>query len=453
VGHVSAMPPDVDPREPLRALLKFAREAGAEAADASYSVREAASAEVRMGELEGVEREEARSIALRAFIGKRQAGASSTDPSEASLRALAERVVAMAKYAPEDPYCGLLDEKYRAKSFETLESEDTARPDAAQLQELARRAEAASLAMPGITNSNGGSASWSAGVSALITSDGFEGMSRGTSYDVSAQPIAERDGKMERDYDFGHTRFFADLPSPEEVGRVAAERTIRRLGPRKIDSTRVPVVFENRLAGRIIGPFFGAISGAAIARGVSFLRDKLGTRVFPETFQIIEDPFKRRGLASRAFDGEGGEVKKQALVENGVLTKWLLNAAAARQLGLEPNGHATAGHGGPPGIGTSNITVSHGDKDLAGLIRDAGKGVFVTDMFSPSLNSNNGDWSVGISGFWFENGEIQYPVSEITVAGNIIDIFGRLIPGSDVDKRGSLEISSLLVDDLAIGGR
>lgn len=447
------MPSDVDPREPLRALLKFAREAGADAADASYSVREAASAEVRMGELEGVEREEARSIALRAFIGKRQAGASSTDASEASLRALAERVVAMAKYAPEDPYCGLLDAKYRATSFPTLESEDTARPSAEQLQDLARRAEAASLAVAGVSNSNGGGASWSAGVSALVTSDGFEGVSRGTSYDISSQPIAERDGKMERDYDFGHTRFFADLPSPEEIGRIAAERTVRRLGPRKIDSQRGPVIFENRLASRIIGPLFGAISGAAIARGVSFLRDKLGARVFPETFQIVEDPFKRRGLASRAFDGEGGEVKKRALIENGVLTTWLLNAAAARQLGLEPNGHATAGHGGPPGIGTSNLTVSSGDKDLAGLMRDAGKGVLVTDMFSPSLNANTGDWSVGVSGFWFENGAIDYPVSEITVAGNIVDIFGRLVTGADVDKRGSVEIPSLLVDDLAIGGR
>ncbi|MET0183177.1 MAG: metallopeptidase TldD-related protein, partial [Caulobacterales bacterium] len=286
----------------------------------------------------------------------------------------------------------------------------------------------------------------------LMTSDGFFGSTRGTSYSFSTQPVAERDGKMERDYDYGHARFFADLPEPTAIGRNAGERAAARLSPRKVQSQKAPVIFENRVAGRIIGPLFGAISGAAVARGVSFLKDKLEKPVFSPDITIIENPFKKRGFASRSFDGEGGAVKERALIDKGVLTTWLLNAAAARQLNLEPTGHGTYGHGGPPGISTSNLSVSAGEKDLTALMRDAGAGLLVTDMFSPSINSNTGDWSLGVSGFWFENGERVFPVSEITVAGNLIDIFMRLRAGSDVDKRGALEIPSLIVDELVIGG-
>jgi len=189
-----------------------------------------------------------------------------------------------------------------------------------------------------------------------------------------------------------------------------------------------------------------------VARGVSFLKDKLGKRVFAEGFRVHEDPFVKRGLASRPFDGEGGAVRPMTLIEDGVITTWLHNASSARQLGQEPNGHATSGHGGPPGIGTSNMFVKPGADDLATSMRNAGKGLFVTDMFSPSLNMNTGDWSVGVAGYWFENGEIAYPVSEVTVAGNLLDIFARLRCNADVDTRGSLEIPSLIVDDLAIGG-
>jgi PmbA protein len=212
------------------------------------------------------------------------------------------------------------------------------------------------------------------------------------------------------------------------------------------------VIFENRLAGRIISPLFSAISGSAVARGVSFLKDKLGKRVFAEGFRVHEDPFVKRGAGSRWFDGEGGAVAPATLIDDGVLTMWLLNSSAARQLGLEPNGHATAGHGGPPGISTANLFVKPGTEDLVTLMKNAGTGLFVTDMFSPSLNPNTADWSVGVAGYWFENGEVAHPVSEITVAGNLLDIFARLRCGSDIDNRGSLEISSLIVDDLAIGG-
>jgi PmbA protein len=215
---------------------------------------------------------------------------------------------------------------------------------------------------------------------------------------------------------------------------------------------KAPVIFENRVAGRILSPFFSGISGAAVARGVSFLKSKLGKRVFAEGFRVHEDPFVKRGMASRSFDGEGGAVAPMTLIEDGVIQTWLLNAATARQLGLSPNGHASSGHGGPPGIASSNLFVKPGALDLSGLMREAGRGLFVTDMFSPSLNMNTGDWSVGVAGHWFEAGEIAYPVSEVTVAGNLLEIYARLRCGADLDDRGSLEIPSLIVDDLAIGG-
>ncbi len=444
---------DADSHAALSALIDYARKAGADASEASYASRESISAEVRMGALEGMEREEGRSVALRAFIGKRQAAASSTDLSANGLRTLAERTVAMARHAPEDRFCGLLEERFHARGVAPdLEMADTARPSPEQLLNIATACEAASLAIPGIANSAGGGASSEVASFVYATSNGFEGAESATTYSVGAQPIAERGDDMERDYEWRTKRFFSDLPAPEEIGRRAGERTARRLGARKIVSQKAAIIFENRLAGRILGPFFGGISGAAVARGVSFLKDKLGQRVFAPGFEIREDPFVKRGLGSRWFDGEGGAVRPATLVDDGVITMWLLNSSAARQLGVEPNGHASAGHGGPPGIGSANMFVKPGEQDQAGLMRDAGKGLLLTEMFSPSLNMNTGDWSVGVAGYWFENGEVQHPVSEVTVAGNLLDIYKRLVAGSDLDNHGSLEIPSLLVDDLAIGG-
>jgi PmbA protein len=359
----------------------------------------------------------------------------------------------MARAAPEDPYCGLVDERYLARGpAPELDQSDAARPTPEQLLDLAKACEAVSLEVPGVVNSGGGGASSEASTFVYATSHGFEGYETATSYSLGTQPIAERGDDMERDYEWRTKRFFSDLPSPEQIGRIAGERTARRLGARKIPSQKAPTIFENRLAGRILSPLFGGISGSAVARGVSFLKDKLGKRVFAEGFEVREDPFVRRGMGSRWFDGEGAAVRAMTLVEDGMITTWLLNASAARQLGLEPNGHASAGHGGPPGIGPSNLFVKPGTESLSDLMRNSGKGLFVTDMFSPSLNMNTGDWSVGVAGYWFENGEIVHPVSEVTVAGNLLDIFARLRCGSDLDNRGSLEIPSLIVDDLAIGG-
>ncbi len=444
---------DADSQAALAALLDYARKSGADAAEASLAARESVSAEVRMGALEGMEREEGRSVALRAFIGKQQASASSTDLSAQGLKALAERTAAMARAAPEDKFCGLLEERYLARTpNHGLEQADDARPSPQELLALAKACEDASLAVPGIANSGGGGASREVSTFVYATTHGFEASETSTSFSLGAQPIAERGDDMERDYEWRTKRFFADLPGPESIGRAAGERTVRRLGARKIASQKAPVIFENRLAGRIVGPAISAISGASVARGVSFLKDKLGERVFSESFELREDPFVKRGLSSHWFDGEGGAVRAMTLFERGVLTTWLLNAAAARQLGLEPNGHAASGHGGPPGITTANLFVKPGPDDLAALMRNAGNGLFVTEMFSPALNANTGDWSVGVAGYWFERGEIAHPVSEVTVAGNLLDMYARLICGADLDDRGGFAIPSLLVDDVAIGG-
>jgi PmbA protein len=266
------------------------------------------------------------------------------------------------------------------------------------------------------------------------------------------QPLAERDGQKERDYEQRTTRFWADLPSPESLGEAAGRRAAERLGARKIPSGAAAVIFENRIAGRILAPMLSAISGGAVARGVSFLKDKLGANVFSKDVTLMEDPIKPRGLSTRAFDAEGCRVSRRALIDQGVLTTWLLNAASARQLGLTPSGHAVGGHGGPPGAGASNLDLSPGPLDLAGLMQETGSGLLVTEMFSPALNPNTGDWSVGVAGFWYENGERKHPVSEVTVAGSLLDIYARLAPGADLDDRGGLIAPSLLVEGLAIGG-
>ncbi len=437
----------------LHDLLAAARRFGATEAEASLAERESLSVEVRLGALEGVDREESRSVALRALIGKRQAGASTSDVSRAGLEALAERVVAMAKAAPEDPYCGLADPARLAASSEALETADSARPDAHALEAMARACEDAARAVPGITNSTGAGANADVSLFALAATNGFFGRTRATSFGLGVSPLAERDGRKERDWESRSARFLTDLPAPEAIGRTAGERAAARLGARKIASRKAPVIFENRTAGRIIGPLLGAISGAAVARGVSFLKDKLHQRLFPAGFTIEDDPLRPRGPASRPFDGEGVGVQARNLIEDGVLTTWLLNSAAARQLNLTSTGHATAGHGGPPGVGASNVTVAPGGPgDLAALMAEAGEGLLVTEMFSPSFNPNTGDYSVGVAGHWFSGGERAFPVSEITVAGDLTAIYARLRPGGDLDRRGALDTPSLLVDDLAIAG-
>jgi PmbA protein len=438
----------------LHDVVAAALKAGADAAEAVVADRQSLSVTVRLGALEEVEREEARDLGLRVFIGQRQASVSGSDLSQDARARLVERVVAMARLAPEDPYAGLAPaDRLKRGPAPDLQLFDPSEPTADSLEALAQAAEAAARATPGVTNSEGGSAAWSASRWRLVTSGGFSGLHEASGFSLSASVIAADDRGMERGGEGRSLRWREDLPSPEAIGVEAGRRAVSRLGARKIASTTAPVIFENRLATSLISPMIGAIAGSAIARGTSFLKDKLGERIFPQGFNLIEDPHRPRGLGSSPFDDEGVANRGRAIIDDGVLTTWLLNSSSARQLGLETTGHASRGLAGPPGVSTTNVTVTPGTLDQVQLMRDAGAGLLVTSMFGPSLNPNNGDWSVGVSGFWFEGGAIAYPVNEITVAGNLLDLYQRVVVGADLEIRGSANSPSLLIDAMAIAGR
>jgi PmbA protein len=438
----------------LHDVITAALNAGADAAEAVLAERQSLSVGVRLGELEEVEREEARDLGLRVFIGQQQATVSASDISAPARAKLIERAVAMARLAPDDRYAGLAPAERLAKGpFPELDLFDPAEPAADALEADARAVEAAARAIPGVTNTDGGSASWSASSWLFATSTGFLGRHQASGFSLSASAIAGEGSGMERGGEGRSQRWRADLPPAEAIGAEAGRRAVSRLGARKIASTSAPVIFENRLAASLLSPLIGAIAGPSIARGTSFLKDKLGQPVFAADVTLTEDPHRRRGLGSSPFDDEGVANQRRALIDKGVLTTWLLNCASAKQLGLETTGHASRGLAGPPGVSPTNLTLEPGTRDLAGLMADAKAGLLITSMFGPSLNGNTGDWSVGVSGFWFEAGEIAYPVTEITVAGNLIEIYRRIVVGSDLELRGAANSPSLLIDDLAIAGR
>ena len=449
IAHIAVMDENL-----LQDVAAAARAAGADAAEVAFVERQSLSVTVRLGALEEVEREESRDLGVRVLIGKRQASVSGSDISAEGRRKLVERVVAMARLAAEDPYVGLApNDRLSRGPVADFDLYDPTEPDPESLENHARTAEAAAQAVQGVTNSNGGSAAWSTSSWRLVTTGGFSGAHRGSAFSVSAQVIASDGETMEQGGEGRAMRWLEDLPTPDSIGAEAGRRAVASLGARKIASTTAPVIFENRLAGSLFGPLLGAISGAAVARGVSFLKDRLGQTLFSKAVTLTDNPHKLRGLGSSPFDDEGVANGAMNLIDQGVLTTWLLNSSSARQLGLETTGHASRGLAGPPGVSTSNISLAPGNRDQAGLMADAGSGILITSMFGPSLNSNTGDWSVGCSGHWFENGEIAYPVTEITVAGNLIDIYARLVPGSDILYRGSSEMPSILVDGLAIAGK
>ncbi|WP_374516956.1 TldD/PmbA family protein [Brevundimonas sp.] len=447
-------PSDAASPDILPDLVAAALKAGADAAEAVASERASLSVGVRNGALEDVEREESRDLGLRVFVGRRQATVSASDLSEATRARLVERAVAMAKLAPEDPWASLAPQDRLARApFADLDLFDPAERGAAELEAAAAEAEAVALAVDGVARSEGGHAAASTSRWRLVTSHGFDGAWQGSAFSLGVGVIAEKDGAMERGGEHRAVRHLSDLPTPETIGAEAARRAVARVGPRKIASTTAPVIFENRVAAQVLSPLLGAISGPSIARGTSFLKDRLGQPVLPAGVDLIDDPFRLRGLGSAPFDDEGVEVTRRAIVERGVLTTWLLNTASAAQLGLASTGHASRGLAGPPGVSTHNLHLEPGDRDLAGLMADAGAGLLITSMFGPSLNANTGDWSAGVSGFWFAGGEIAYPVSEITVAGNLKDLWARLVPGSDLEFRGSFNSPSLLFDAVAIAGK
>ena len=440
--------------ELLHDVVRAARAAGADVAEAVAAERSALSVGVRLGALEEVEREESRDLGLRVFVGQRQAVVSSSDISPAARAKLVERAVAMARLAPEDPYAGLAPEDRLARGpLPDLDLYDPTDRSPETLEALAHEAEDAARAIDGVKNSEGGSASWSTNAWAFVTSHGFEGRHRASGFSLSASVIAGEGSGMERGGEGRSTRYAEDLPAPAEIGAEAGRRAVARLRPHKLESRTAPVMFENRVALSIISPFIGAVAGPAVARGISFLKDKLGQPVFAPGLRIVDTPHRRRGLGSAPFDDEGVATEDLALIEDGRLTSWLLNSASARQLGLQTTGHASRGLAGPPGVASHNLTVEPGKETPQALRSAVGSGLLVTSMFGPSLNANTGDWSAGVSGFWFENGEVAYPVNEITVAANLIDLYKRVVPASDLEIRGAANAPSLLVDAVAIAGR
>ncbi|EGD59703.1 microcin-processing peptidase 1 [Novosphingobium nitrogenifigens DSM 19370] len=440
-------------KDRCEALIRRALSAGAEAADAVYVANSSESVTVRLGSLEDVERSESEHVGLRVFAGGGSASIGSTDLGDGALDELASRAVAMARLAPPDPFAGLADEALLMRSAPVdLDLDDGAATEPAQLRRTAQEVEEAALAVAGVTNSNGGSAGASRSVFALSTSHGFSGGYAASGHSLSASVVAGEGGAMQRDYAWRSTRHADDLPTAAEIGREAGERSVRRLSPGRLRSGSMPVVFDPRIGGSLVGHLIAAMTGSSIARRASFLLDRDGAKLFDSAVTILDDPHRLRGLRSRPFDGEGLLTAPRALVDKGHLTGWLMDAAAARQLGQTPTGHAARGGSGAPHVTTGNVTLAPGTLTPAELIADIADGVYVTELIGSGVNGVTGDYSRGASGYRIVNGEIAGPVAEFTIASNLIDMFAALVPANDLEIQHGIDVPTLRIDGMSIAG-
>ena len=433
-------------------LVEAALRHGADAADAVAVRGISQSIDVRDGSVEESQRSEGDNVGLRAFVGRRQAVVSTNDLSGQGADAIAERVVAMARAAPEDRFAGLADPKSLARDLPDLDLLDAALPTVRDLEELARTAERAATAVNGVTKSGGASASAGIGGMVLVTSSGFSGAYLGSRHGISIEAIAGEGTGMERDYDFSSARHGVDLEAAEKIGRSAGERAVKRLNPRKVSTRRVPVVYDHRVASSLIGHLSSAINGSALARKTSFLQKDLGEQVFAAGITIIDDPRRPRGLRSQPFDAEGVATARRALVENGVLKSWILDCASARELGLTTTGHAQRGVSSVPSPGATNLHLEPGRASPQELIADIEDGLYVTDLIGMGANIVTGDYSRGAAGFWIEHGELTYTVSEVTIAGHLRDIFRTLTPANDLTFRHGINAPTVRVEDLTVAG-
>jgi PmbA protein len=442
-------------RDLSQSLLTRAKEAGADAADVLAVRGNSISIDVRNGVLEQAERSEATDIGLRVFVGQRVANVSSSDIRPESLAMMAERAVAMAREAPEDPYVGLADPDQLAteRSSDALELFDaTPEPSPAALEDDARAAERAALAVEGITQVSSSSAGYGRQEVFLAASNGFAGGYERSSRSTSCVAIAGTGTGMERDYDGDQRIFQADLRSPKEIGRTAAERALERVSPRKPKTGAYPVLFDERISSSLIGHLLSAINGVAIARRSSWALDLLGKEVLPKGLSLTEDPTRIRVSGSRPFDAEGLATRVRDIVKDGVLTGWTLDLATARKLGLDPTANAARSTSGGPSPSVWNVKLTQGDKTRADLIAAMGTGLVVTSMIGSTINPNTGDYSRGAAGFWVEKGEIQYPVSGVTIAGNLMEMLKNMTPGNDARGWLSRVVPSLLVEGLTLAG-
>lgn len=435
----------------LEDLLRAAKAAGAETADAIFAGGTSLSVSRRMGKVEEIEREESASVGLRVFLGQRSAIVSSSSADPGGFERLAAQAVAMARVVPEDRFSSIPDAP-PPPDLTALDLLDPDEPDVATLMARAEAAEDAALAVAGITNSEGAGASWGRTEIALATSRGFRGAYARSGHLVSVIPIAGEGVAMQRDYEISSAVHGADLRDPSEMGRAAAERAIRRLNPVRPKTAQLPVVYHRRIAGSLLGHFVGAINGAAIARGTSFLKNAMGEAVFAPGISIIDDPFRVRGLRSRGFDGEGQPVSRRALIDDGRLTSWLLDTRSAAQLGLSTTGHAARGTSGPPGPAPSNLYMEAGNVSPDDLVRDIYVGVYVIELIGAGVNGVTGDYSRGAAGFMIRGGELAEPVAEMTVAGNLRDMYGRIVAANDLEFRRGTDAPTLRVDGMTLAG-
>ena len=441
-----------DARAAAERLVERAVRAGADAADAIYAGHGSTSVDVRLSELENVSRSEGEEIGLRLFVGSRSASVASSDLSEEALGGLVGRALAMAGEAPEDPFAGLAPTELLASGpFPALESVDPVEPDLKNLRQRALDAEAAALAVDGVTNSSGGSAGASSSTLALATSGGFSGAHSATGFSCSVAVVAGEGAAKQRDSAWHSVRHLSDLESPEEIGKLAGARAVARLKPARPKSGAMPVLFDPRVSHTLLGHLAGAISGSSVARKSSFLQDRLGSRIFAEGVSIVDDPLRLRGLRSRPFDGEGLAVERIEVVADGVLRTWLAESASARQLGIAPTGHASRGVGSAPGVSPSNFYMEAGQRSRAELLAAFPEAVLVTELIGQGVNSVTGDYSRGAAGFLVRDGEIGPAVEEITIASNLIDMFATLEPASDLEFRRGVDGPTILVPLMTVG--
>ena len=435
----------------LEALLGAAKAAGADAADALMGSGASLSVGRRLGKVEEIERAESNTIGLRVFVGRRSAIVSSGAIDPEGFARLAEQAVAMARVVPEDRFSTIPDAPPPPDSA-PLDMDDPAEPGVEALLARAAAAEEAALAVKGITNSEGAGASWSRSHIALATSRGFAGAYARSNHGVSVSPIAGEGVGMQRDYEYSAAVHGADLADPAFLGRAAAERAVSRLDPRRPATAKLPVVYHPRVAGSLLGHFAGAINGASIARGTSFLKDAMGQAIFAPGIAIIDDPLRRRGLRSRSFDGEGQPVSRRALIEDGRLTTWLLDSRSAAQLGLATTGHAARGTSGPPSPAPSNLYMQPGTLSPEALIADIGLGLYVIELIGMGVNGITGDYSRGAAGFMIRDGQLAEPVAEVTVAGNLREMFRHLTPANDLEFRRGTDAPTLRIEGMTIAG-
>ncbi|THK36921.1 TldD/PmbA family protein [Ensifer sp. MPMI2T] len=431
-------------------LVELARRAGADAADAVVVRGRSRSVSVRLGKVEATEASESDDFSLRVFVGRRVASVSANPGFD--LKVLAERAVAMAKASPEDPYASLADSDRLATSYPDLDLFDGSEVSTEALTEAALAAEEAALAVSGVTNSSGASASAGMGGLVLATSHGFSGSYVATRFGRSVSAIAGEGTKMERDYDFDSRLYFDDLRTAEDIGRVAGERAVARLNPRQVPTAKdVTVVFDPRIARGFVGHLAGAINGASVARKTSFLRDMMGKQIMKAGIEVTDDPLIVRGASSRPFDGEGVSGSKLSMVEDGVLQHWFLSTSAAKELGLETNGRGL--RGGPTvNPASTNLALEPGTISRDDLIKSVGTGFYVTELIGQGVNMVTGEYSRGASGFWIENGEITFPVSEVTIASNLKQMFMALTPADDIDRKFGIAAPTLAIEGMTLAG-